>query len=85
MMNNRELLVFTVATALMAGCSHAPLQADYGVATEHNQRAQTINPVAERADVPLATLDGQKSEKLLKGYRTDSGKAATSSIIDVSK
>lgn len=64
------------ASLLMAeGCSHAPLSNNFDQANSSNITAQIVNPSAGRDEPSLATLDGQKSERLLDRYRTDTGKA----------
>lgn len=85
-MSYRILAIVLSATMLgVGGCSHGPLQEGFGESTEHNAMIQTVNPGAGKDDVPVATLDGQKAEKQLKTYRTDAGKAVTSTLIDVAK
>lgn len=76
-------LALSLTLLLLQGCSHAPLQQGFGKSTDNNERMQVVNSEAGKESVPTATLDGQKSERLLKSYRTDSGKASTSSIIDI--
>lgn len=81
-MNRKIQMVLMAGVVMVAGCSHAPLQKGFSESTEANNRIQTINPKAGKDDVPVATLDGQKSERLLKSYRSDSGKASAGSLVE---
>lgn len=75
-MNSKTLLLITAfIIAPMSGCSHAPLGKDFNEANANNIEVQTINPKAGKEERPLATLDGEKSEKVLEHYRTETGEA----------
>lgn len=67
--------------ALFSGCSHAPLSKTFNEANANNIAVQTVNPDAGKGEGEAVTLDGQKSERLLQRYRTDTGKAPTQTLI----
>jgi len=46
------------------------LEEGFGNAVRTNMAAQIIDPEAGSKTVPVATADGQKTEKTLKEYRT---------------
>lgn len=82
-MLNRIVGVMTIAAlmALFNGCSHAPLSKTFNEANANNIAVQTVNPQAGKDEGELAAMEGQKSERLLQRYRTDTGKAATEVLV----
>jgi type IV pilus biogenesis protein CpaD/CtpE len=53
----------------VAGCSQMSLREDFGRSTKTNRLLQTVNPAAKEMNIPTATLDGQKAEKVVNDYR----------------
>lgn len=82
-MQNRTLYVVVASLLMMvmSGCSHAPLSKSFNEANANNIAVQTVNPNAGKSDEPIATLDGQKSERLLQRYRADTGKASSDTLV----
>lgn len=73
--------VFALSSFGIVACSHAPLQDGFNEANSNNITVQRINPHAGEGDVPVATLEGAKAERLLQRYRSDSGKSDNTSIV----
>lgn len=75
------MLVFILfAVGLMSGC--APLyDANHGSKVNWNNTIQTVDLSASEDTPPVATLDGQKAEKLLKRYRQEKAKAPTEALM----
>lgn len=82
-MLNRNIGVMLLAVMLMTvgACSHAPLARNFNEANSNSIAVQTVNPNAGRDEASLATLDGQKSERLLERYRSDTGKAPKEDLV----
>lgn len=81
-MQNKLILAFiSLMVFVLAGCSEMSLREDFGRSTAVNQKAQLVNPNAGQMQVPTATLDGQKAEKVVKEYRQEKSKAPTESLV----
>jgi len=86
------LLCCSLLALFTASCAHyvtdrdETLEDGFGNSVRSNMAVQTINPEAGKEEVPVATRDGQKTEQALKQYRTDKGKAPTTSVLkDISQ
>lgn len=86
------LVCCSLLALLTASCTHnmmereMTLEDDFGNSVKTNIAVQTIDPEAGKKPVPVATRDGQRTEQALKDYRTDKGKAPTSSVLkDISQ
>lgn len=75
-------LLMSIIVSSASGCSHAPLSKNFGRANTSNIAVQTVNPGAGRGDAGVTTLDGQKSEKVLQRYRSDTGKAPKEVLVN---
>ena len=82
-MQNRSIyvVVASLLISMLPGCSHAPLSKTFNEANANNIAVQTVNPNAGKGDEAIATLDGQKSERLLQRYRADTGKASSDTLV----
>lgn len=82
-MQNRSICVVMASLfmSMLSGCSHAPLSKTFNEANANNIAVQTVNPNAGKGDEAIATLDGQKSERLLQRYRADTGKASSDTLV----
>lgn len=69
--------VLSVILLFVTGCSQVSLREDYGRATKTNRILQTVNPSAKDMNVPTATLDGQKAERVVNDYRKERATAPT--------
>ncbi|MDX1351863.1 MAG: hypothetical protein R3254_02555 [Thiomicrorhabdus sp.] len=54
---------------------------NFGSKVESNKSAQVINPDAAMDKESVATLDGQKAEKLLNQYRKEKADAPTEKLL----
>lgn len=86
------LICCSLLALFAASCSHyvtdrdETLEDGFGNSVKSNIAVQTINPEAGKEQVPVATKDGQKTEQALKQYRTDKGKAPSTSVLkDISQ
>ena len=80
------LALFAVSCTHYATDRQETLEDGFGNSVKSNVAVQTINPDAGKEQVPVATKDGQKTEQALKQYRTDKGKAPTTSVLkDISQ
>jgi type IV pilus biogenesis protein CpaD/CtpE len=77
MQNKLILTLMSLVMLAVAGCSEVSLRDDFGRSTKTNRSMQTLNPSAKQMQVPAATLDGQKAEKVVKEYRQEKAKAPT--------
>lgn len=77
MQNKLILTLMSLVMLVVAGCSEMSLREDFGRSTKTNRSMQTLNPSAKQMQVPAATLDGQKAEKVVKEYRQEKAKAPT--------
>jgi type IV pilus biogenesis protein CpaD/CtpE len=70
---------------LMTGLSLSSCATFYddnlGSKVASNKSAQVINPDAVTEEASVATLEGQKAEKLLKRYRTEKADAPTEKLL----
>jgi len=81
-MQNKLILTFmSLIVVTLAGCSEMSLRDDFGHSTAVNRKLQTVNPTASQMQVPTATLDGQKAEKVVKEYRREEAKAPTEVLV----
>jgi len=75
---NKIFLTAVLTTGLAAGCAETPVTADnaFGESLAHMVEDQTLNPAAtaENGEVAVSEGDGQRLEKVLEGYRTDSAR-----------
>jgi hypothetical protein len=71
-------LLFTVGSASLVGCSI--FDKDLGSSVATNTKAQVVDPYAGHGET-VATLDGQKAEKLLKEYRKEKAAAPTERLL----
>jgi type IV pilus biogenesis protein CpaD/CtpE len=77
-MHNKAILtLMSLSMLVVAGCSEMTMRDDFGRSTTANRTAQTLNPSAKDMQVPTATLDGQKAEKVVNEYRRESTTAPT--------
>jgi len=81
MQNKLILTLISFFVLALAGCSEMSMREDFGHATAANRQAQTVNPNASQMQVPTATLDGQKAEKVVREYRQEKAKAPTEVLV----
>ena len=80
------LALFAVSCTHYATERQESLEEGFGNSVKSNAAVQTINPEAGKEQVPVATRDGQKTEQTLKQYRTEKGKAPSTSVLkDISQ
>jgi len=77
MQNKLILTLMSLVMLAVAGCSEMSLREDFGRSNMANRNMQTLNPSAKQMEVPPATLDGQKAEKVVNEYRRERAKAPT--------
>ena len=74
-------MIFLLMAGGISGCT-ALYDKNHGSKVELNKSAQVINADAiYEEDVPLATLEGQKAEKLMLRYRTEKADAPTEKLL----
>jgi type IV pilus biogenesis protein CpaD/CtpE len=80
----RGMILLAVIFGGLAGCATVPqesLTPGLGNAVKSNIAVQTVNPGAGQEEYPAATLNGQKSEQVMKEYRKEKGKTETKRLI----
>lgn len=75
---NIILALAALGMVSIAGCS--VFDVNNGARVENNIERQRVDPYAG-FDEGVSTLDGQKGEKLLKGYRAEDAKVDSGSLI----
>jgi type IV pilus biogenesis protein CpaD/CtpE len=70
--------------AVLTGCSlsrQAVMDPGFGNTVKSNMAAQIIDPAAGQETLPVSTLNGQKTEQVMKDYRKEKGKTETKRLI----
>lgn len=75
---NMKIGAAAATVLLLSACSI--FDPNNGVRVKNNVNQQTVDPYAG-FDEGVATLDGQKAEKLLEEYRTEKSTAPTESLL----
>lgn len=73
------MFLFIVAVGV-TGCTGL-YDNNLGSKVEWNKSAQTVNRAAVEDDAPIATLEGQKAEKLMSRYRKEEADAPTERLL----
>jgi type IV pilus biogenesis protein CpaD/CtpE len=73
-------MVLLTVGLVVSGCT-ALYDKNLGSKIESNNSAQVINPDAVEADSSVATLEGQKAEKLMSRYRLEKADAPTEKLL----
>ena len=74
-------MIFLLMAGVISGCT-ALYDKNHGSKVELNKSAQVVNPDAiYEEEVPLASLEGQKAEKLMLRYRTEKADAPTEKLL----
>jgi len=70
--------LLAVVSAMLGACSI--FDANHGASVNANTQAQVVDPYAGFGE-EVATLDGQKAEKLLNDYRREKAEAPTERLL----
>lgn len=73
-----KVSVLAAAMGLLGACS-TTFDPEFGSSVEHNMRVQTVNHDPGYQST-IATLEGQKAEKLLEDYRGEEPEAQEESL-----
>lgn len=73
-----KTVLIILATSMLGACSI--FDAQMGKSVNGNTTSQLVDPYAGFHE-SVATMDGQKAEKLLKEYRTEKAKAPTEKLL----
>ena len=65
----------------VSGCTSLYDDENHGSKVQLNSYVQTVNPGASKEPAPLATLEGQKAEMLMKRYHKEQAEVSTEKLL----
>lgn len=80
-MNVTLMPMFLLSVGMVVSGCTGLYDKDLGSKVEWNKSVQTVNRAAVDEDSPVATLEGQKAEKLMLRYRKEEATAPTERLL----